>query len=167
MQKIVFLLLASGVLFYACAPKASKSSTGVNIQEDLAQYRSDYEYQSDLPQPSEELYGPETNVTPTNDMTARINTLLDSIAVRNKKLNYVQGFTIIIPAQNPSDAGQIRQGIYELIPDANPKPFFDPPNYKVKVGKFYTRLEAQKSYSMIKESFPKAILVPERIALNY
>jgi hypothetical protein len=36
----------------------------------------------------------------------------------------------------------------------------------VKIGKYFTRLDAQKDYMAIKRYFPGAIVVPDKILLN-
>jgi len=43
---------------------------------------------------------------------------------------------------------------------------YDEPNFRVKVGKYYSRLDAQQDYSAIKEKFSSAIVIPERIPIN-
>ena len=40
------------------------------------------------------------------------------------------------------------------------------PNYRVKLGKYFTRLEAEKDYQQVKRYFRAAILVPDKIVIN-
>ena len=39
--------------------------------------------------------------------------------------------------------------------------FYDQPNYRVKIGKFYYRLKANKTLENLKDNFVDAIIVPE------
>lgn len=44
--------------------------------------------------------------------------------------------------------------------------FYDQPNYRVKIGKFYYRIKANKTLENLKDNFVDAIIVPERIKIN-
>ena len=40
------------------------------------------------------------------------------------------------------------------------------PNFRVKVGKYYTRIDAQRDYVAVKKYFPTAIVIPDKVAIN-
>ena len=50
--------------------------------------------------------------------------------------------------------------------DLEPELVYNQPNYKVKVGKFLTRLEAQPLFTQLKKEFDNAIVAPERIYID-
>ncbi len=47
-----------------------------------------------------------------------------------------------------------------------PNTKFDSPIYRTKIGKYYTRLEANKDFNEIKAIFPLAVLVTEKIYIR-
>lgn len=170
MRQILIPALVAGALFsYSCAPKATKSSRKPAFSEDLSVYRPKYEPARETDAADEK---PQANRTedypePVNDATAEINVLLDTIAERNKKVNYVQGYTILVRGGQKDEAIEIRQRIMNLFPETNPQLEWDHPSYKIKVGKFYSKYEANKLYAQIKREFPnRVILAPEVIKLN-
>jgi hypothetical protein len=169
MRNIVFTILMAGMfLGYSCAPKAT-ARTGKKpaVEEDLSVYRPKYEVATSAPQnlpanASKLKEYPE----PSFDLTAQINALLDTVAERNQRVNYVQGYTILIRGGQLEEARNIRQRIMNMLPDTNPELTFDRPIYKVKVGRFYSKIEANRLYLKIKEEFPnRVILAPEIIYL--
>ena len=155
-------------LIASCAPKAAKKTSKAEFSEDLSVYRPQYEeigeeeQSVDLVDPLEGVY-PE----PAYDITAQVNTFLDTLAERNRKLNYVEGYTILIRGGSRQEALNIRQMVLNILPDSNPQYVSEPPNHKIKVGKFFTRYEANQVYSKLRQVFPnRAILAPERIYLR-
>ncbi len=99
---------------------------------------------------------------PIPDITFRLDSLLDSVALNNRKKEFIQGYTIQVYTGNSSvEANDVKANVYRILPYSNPSVSYDLPNYKVKVGKFYHRLQAFKDYSAIKNKFPDAILVPQ------
>lgn len=165
--KIAMLWLAGIILGYSCAPIPTKTGKKAEIDEDLSVYRGKY----DIPEKSVIIIpkeSPETvSVEPSHDLTAEIDILLDTIARINRSINYIQGYTILIRGGQLEEAREIRQRVMSLFPETNPQLAFDRPVYKVKVGQFYSKIEANKLYSMIKEQFPnRVILAPERITID-
>ena len=66
-----------------------------------------------------------------------------------------------------SEEAKISKGkVYSILSDEKPVLKYEEPSFKVKVGKFYSRLEAQKTFAQLKRKFPNAIIIPERIQLS-
>ncbi len=63
-------------------------------------------------------------------------------------------------------ANEAKSMVYKMLPDSFPQLTYQQPNFKVKVGKFYTRFDAQKTFTEIKREFPRAIVIPERIVID-
>ena len=89
------------------------------------------------------------------------------IAERNKSIKYADGFTIQIYTGNDrTEADQASDQARLIFPDMMPQISYYQPTYKVKVGQFTNRLVAHERFEEIKKTFPKALLIPERIRIN-
>gem|GEM_PF-4059268 len=51
-------------------------------------------------------------------------------------------------------------------PESRPETKYEQPIYKVRVGEFGDRLEAQATYAELLEEFPDAAVIPSRIKIN-
>ena len=92
---------------------------------------------------------------------------LDSISDRNQEIRHIQGYTVQVYNGTSREAAQWSENrIYQIMDDAEPKIRYVQPNFKVKVGQFTDRLEAQKVYAKLKKEFPNAIIIPERIKIS-
>ncbi len=105
-------------------------------------------------------------------LTGHIKAELDSIVrisvAQNEAGKLVEGFIIQVYTGNDRNmASQIRNKIASLFPDMSPKISYRQPNFQVKVGRFTNRLKAHKALWEVKETFPKALLVPGRITISY
>jgi hypothetical protein len=162
------LFLAGVFLVSSCSPKATaRGSKKPAIEEDLSVYRPTFEVTIHAPQNLPvEVPKSKQFEEPKFDITGQINTLLDTVAERNQRVNYVQGYTVLIRGGQLEEARSIRQRVMNLFPNSNPELTFDRPIYKVKVGQFFSKIEANKLYSQIKNEFPnRVILAPETIYL--
>ncbi|MTI32645.1 SPOR domain-containing protein [Xanthovirga aplysinae] len=157
-------------IFFSCSNKISKSkSTSAKYEEDLAVYRPQFDGKKiDNPKIDETKEDDATEkVIPEHDVTAQLNATLDSIASFNQQLGYVDGYRIqVYIGQSREKAIEVRNKVYTLLPSSRPEVEYNQPNYKVKVGKFFNRLEAQKMYTELKADFPNVIVVPQRIQLG-
>lgn len=175
-KKSLIYLLAISSLFYACSSsttgsKSSKKKTDRNqdeYYEDLASLRPKYSLpKQDSSYTSEIKVSEENYPDPASDITESLQTKLDSIDILRNDVSFVDGYTILVYSGTSSGDAKLTRGkLRSIETDFNPSLKYDEPNFKVKVGRFYSRLEAQETYSMIKSEFPKAILIPERIYLN-
>jgi hypothetical protein len=169
MRILLMSIFGAALLFAsACSPKATpRASKKPVIEDDLSVYRPKYEVTITAPQNlTFDATKSKAAEEPKFDLTAQINALLDTVAERNHRINYVQGYTVLIRGGQLEEARNIRQRVMNLLPNSNPELTFDRPIYKVKVGQFFSKIEANKLYSMIKEEFPnRVILAPETIYL--
>ena len=166
---LIFLLAVAG-----CITKPASMSS-VDYDEDLSVHRPNY---ADSLKQKETAHASSTsenetkaytspNVKPSHDVTASINTFLDSAAQRNREYDFYTGYTVqVYSGAESQKAREVKDDVYMVLPDATPAISFEAPFWKVKVGKFYNEMEAQKSYVKLKSEFPNAIIVPERFKLN-
>jgi hypothetical protein len=171
MESLKYLYLGgfAAFLFWSCAPASTTKSSdkGRNYHEDLSVHRPDFEVKGSENLSESTYEKPKQNVIPKNDVTAKINAIMDSVAVKNKENKYFNGYTIQIYAGNSREAAvQAKESVYRLLPNSSPKISYIQPNYRVKIGQFIERIEAQRYYLDIKQGFPNAIIIPERIEIE-
>jgi len=171
------ILLASFiVMLNACLPSKTIGTSGNDdYEEDLSQLRR--AYADSLAQSTEtERPDPMTNNPETPTLTANIGTRYSineqmddffyEVTNRNEDENSYQGYTVQVYTGSSRDkANSAKNRVYSILPDTSPKVSFDPPNYKVKVGEFTDRLEAQSVYSELKRAFSVVLIVPERFPI--
>lgn len=166
---LVKVVILASIIFWSCAPAKSgrTSDKGKIYQEDLSVHRPKYELIKPLEGDNLKDEANKANVKPLNDVTLKANALMDSIAARNKENKYFSGYTVQVYAGNSRDAAvQAKERIYRSLPNSEPEISYIQPNYRVKVGKFIERLEAQRFFMEIKSDFPNAIIIPEKISIE-
>ncbi len=136
--------------------------------EDLAKVRPDYVMPEDtLNTDPVDNNQADPAVIPSADVTYRINDVLDKTDDFRKNVNAIDGFTIqVYSGTDRENARKIRGKVISMLPDEDARLSYDEPNFKVRVGAYFTRLEAQKSITIVREEFPNAIIIPERIPID-
>lgn len=170
MTRYIYLMLICLFPFLmSCAKRgvATKSKTAT-FKEDISQYRPAFELNEEETPEEEapsEVRGPAA--TPVNDVTYRLNNLLDSMQVRNSEQKIIQGYTVQVYSGNSREAAnEAKSLVYKLFPESRPETTYVQPNYKVKVGKYLNRVEAQKLFAKLKSDFPGALVIPEKVSLS-
>ena len=106
-------------------------------------------------------------VEPTINVNKKVDEVLDSINRINLSQRYIDGFTIqIYSGAKREEALNIKKQISANMPDVDSEVQYVQPNFRVKVGKYNQRIEAQKDYMKVRQYFPNAIVIPERLAIN-
>jgi hypothetical protein len=167
-RRLLFILIAIGyaALLYECAPKASKSKTTETYQEDLSKYRpKPVELEIDSADigavDTAFVRGPYT--APTNDITEELDYEIARISDEQKKLPILIYTVQVYTGRSREEANQIRSQVYQTLPDEEPQLIYQQPNFKVRVGTYFERADAYKTFKALKEKFAGAILVPVRI----
>ncbi len=75
----------------------------------------------------------------------------------------IDGFRVQLYNGNEVDAYQIRSKFLTLFPDIKVEIIYKAPEWKVQVGNYRTRLEADKANIKIKEQFPGSLTVRTKI----
>ena len=159
-----YLIILLGIT--GCATSTNTSSSIVSYTEDLTVFRPPV-IRNELVEVVEEKPVVEIPEVPEYDITFKLDSLLDSIAVYNQKQKFIQGYTIqVYTGSSRKVANEVRSEVFNILRGTFPKVTYDLPNYKVKVGKFYHRLEAQRDFATIKERFRNAILVPQQFTIE-
>jgi hypothetical protein len=170
-MRFLILILASLVLFISsCGTvmpgKTKTNATTSSYSEDLTPYRPE-------PYVGVEPPADTTTITTFNDSTIvdvseKLNIVLDTAAIYARAtIKYIDGFTIqVYGGDDRARARDYRINLIRNFPSTEPKMVFEQPNYKVRVGSYQTRLEAQHLFTQVQQVFPKAILIPARIYLK-
>ena len=144
------------------SPSATPAST---YSEDLSVHRPKV-----AEDPSEEVQTEQVedqDITPVNHQTAKIDARLQQITDYNRTSDFAQGFTVqVYSGTSREQASQVKAQVYKILPDSRPETKYEQPIYRVRVGEFVNRLEAQNTFALLISEFPQAIVIPTRIRLN-
>lgn len=137
-----------------------------NEGEDLSKYRPKFT----LPKATasvaagENPFTPLPGTTPTNHVNERVNALLDTIATLNKAVRFAKGYRILAYTGTERKAAMdIRSAIVSRLPDDRVYPQYKQPTWRVKVGDFLNRLEANQALLRIQDITPSAMIVEDQI----
>ncbi|HYG19774.1 MAG TPA: hypothetical protein VD816_12640 [Ohtaekwangia sp.] len=163
----VYGIILTIFLAGCAAQKSTTSSTqGGKYTEDLSVWRPKPE-ETDLKtienpdEPRATAY-----VEPKHTVNARLDNVLDSIDRINLNRKVIDGFSIQVYSGRREEALNAKKTLATAMPELDAEIYFTEPIFRVKVGKYYSRMEAQPDYIMIRKYFPAAIIVPERISLH-
>lgn len=168
---LLFGVVALIMVFEGCKPaqKTTTSTQGGKYYEDLSGLRpkvNETETTDTLKQDGT-TRDPSVYVEPKFAVNAQVDAILDSIDRLHLSRKVVDGFTIqIYYGTRREDALNTKKDATIRIPEMEAEVQYLQPNFRVKVGKYFNRLQAQKDYEKIKQSFPNAILIPDKISLN-
>lgn len=146
--------------------KSNKTKSGDEYSEDLTSYLPENPTDtSSVEIISENNY---SEIDTSLIITARLDSALLLVNnYNNSKIRYIEGITIqLYSGADRSKAKEVQMRAYRHFPDSKPKVIFDQPNYKVRMEKFYSQLEAYPVFKSVQTKFHKAILVPTRIPVS-
>ena len=169
MPKSLYYIIVVTIVVFGCSPSSvPSSSNGERYSEDLSALRPKYEVPEDTVTSVSVLEETDySGIEIENDISEELNTILDSIDVLNSNVRYIDGYTVqVYYGSNSSEASLVKGKVKRLLPQSSPQLRYDEPNFRVKVGKFYSRLEAQETYTQLKSSFSSALIIPERIYIK-
>ena len=134
----------------------------------MSVWRPKVETQSaDVKTPVEEGRKQTPYIEPKYAVNKKLDTVLDSIDHFNLQRNFIDGFTIqVYSGLKREDALNAKKELSSSLPDLESDVQYSQPNFRVKVGKYFTRIDAQKDYVEVKRYFPAAIVIPDKVAIN-
>jgi hypothetical protein len=158
----VYILMWGVFAISSCALPSATTNSGYSEDLSVHRPRVDMEVAEE-----EETVEVVRDVTPVNDQTAQIEAKLDQITEYSRTSNSAQGFTIqVYSGTSREQASQVKAQVYKILPESRPETKYEQPIYRVRVGEFVNRLEAQNTYALLASEFPQAIVIPTRIRLN-
>ena len=142
-----------------------------SVNEDLSQYRPKFKSQNEPEVISTETQPVIQSSTPLTDtplhVNKRLDAILDTIAMHNKSIKFTNGFRIQIYVGNDrKSADDAKIYTYQKYPEIFPYLSFQQPIYKVKIGDFLSRMDAERYLIDIKDSFPTATILPDRVEIK-
>ncbi|GAA4433436.1 hypothetical protein GCM10023188_22870 [Pontibacter saemangeumensis] len=169
MNRFLSLLLSLALVFgTACASikdriggggADKKAAARAEVTEDLSIYRPRY--------PTADATAPAASVKPTHHVNDRVAVLMDTVASVNKNIKYAQGYRIL--AYNGSERQTVmnlRKSIIARVPEEKDYLTYQQPNFRLKVGDFFSRIEAQQVLNQLADLIPNAQIVQEQININ-
>lgn len=147
------------------APDTTRRATAAAAPEDLSRYRPVFP----TPKPAAVLpaAGAKPVVTPTNQVNAQVEQRLRDQAYTNQNVKYAQGFRILAYVGLERDqAMAVRRAVVGRYPEETDYLTFKQPIYRLWIGDYLTRLEAEQAMLRIRPLAPKAELEPTQVVLN-
>ncbi|MGE0588900.1 MAG: SPOR domain-containing protein [Cyclobacteriaceae bacterium] len=169
MRKWAFNLMLSLLLIQAsCAAQQSTGgSSGEAYSEDLTAYRPKFENESRDTTTGQEIVKDNQPVLASRTVNSKVDLVLDSLDKINRNRKFIDGFTIqIYSGQNREEAISAKSKMVMEIGDLDANVQYTQPKFRVTVGQYFSKLEAQKDLLRLRKLFANAILVPEKIPLN-
>lgn len=172
MKRILPVVLVALAIVYGCKPtQTTQKPTAQDgkYSEDLSALRPNVENQTEdqTTAPDKIKRDPKAYVEAQFTVNKRLDAVLDSIDQINLSRKTIEGYTIqVYSGTNREEALNVKRQLTLSLPNRSSEVHYEQPNFKVKAGKYFNRLEAQKDFDQIKRIFPSAIVVPGQISIN-
>jgi SPOR domain len=152
------------VLLLSISCAAQKNGSKPYYHEDLYSLRPKFPEPADSVQAEVHKKG---EVVATHNVNKKVDGVLDSINHFNAARKFIDGYTIqIYSGQNREEAMNTKKKMSTDAPDLNAEMEYTQPKFRVRVGSYFSRLDAQKDLLRLRRPFPNAILVPEKILVR-
>ena len=160
-----FYILSS--LFYFLLMASSYAQKSKSYSEDLSVLRPKTTPVENVTRIDSAMKTEKISITPTKNINAKVDAVLDSIDRFNQTRKFVDGYTILIySGQKKEDAMESKKKVIEGASHLTANLQYQQPKFRVTVGKYYTRIEAQKDLVTLKQILPNATLIPEKIMIR-
>lgn len=171
MKVLAYPLFSVVLLVVGCKTtqmSSAATTSGSRYTEDLSSLRPKTEVLKDSVIDKSVAAEEKTTeyVEPVYTVNEKLNAVLDSIDQQNLARKFVEGFTIQVYSGRREEALNARRQLSSLMPDISSEVQFTEPIFRVKAGKYYNWLDAQRDFSEIKKHFRSAIIIPDKIAIN-
>ncbi len=94
---------------------------------------------------------------------SKIDKIIASKKQYNKNLKTIKGYKIQLFYGNEKNSYKIKDEFKAISPEIDTKIIFSSPQWKVQIGNFRTRLEADRQLVEIKKEYPSAIVIASEI----
>jgi hypothetical protein len=159
--------ILTSIFFFLLAASCQAQRPTKPYYEDLSSLRPKVNVETISPKDSLRIKSHAPSVPIQFAVNEKVDAVLDSIDRFNLTRKFVDGYTIqIFSGQKREEALNANKKMSELVPELKANVQYQQPKFKVTVGKYFTRLEAQKDLYRLKRVFGNAILVPERIMIK-
>jgi hypothetical protein len=178
-RESVFLLSGVWLLLQGCASSpatSSRSNTGNynDYSEDLAGVRPAYAplRREATPPPPPTARPTETPRKSSSQATSaevmhinkRLDAVLDTIATQNRRVRYAPGYRVQVYVGNErAAADNAKLQLYQQFPELSAYISYQQPTYRLKVGDFMRRMDAERYFSKLKTVFAGAQMQPDKV----
>ena len=100
------------------------------------------------------------------ESSAHIDQMLAQKKNYNKSLEKFQGFKIQIYYGSEKECYEVKEEFKSLYPDIATSIIFSTPQWKLQIGNYRTRLEADHAMVSIKKEYPSAIVLATEIDIK-
>jgi len=150
-------------IFFSCKIQSNNSS----INDNQKGYFEDLSYTRDTKKNISQSNFILSNNNKVPTIINELDSILNIIKYENTKNDYIEGFTIqLYLGDNRILAEKTEIKLNKLDSLTERITIFTQPNYRVKVGKYYNRFNANRDYNKFKKTFPNAIIIPEKIKIQ-
>lgn len=94
--------------------------------------------------------------TVTIEQDPKIERLVELYKITNSRLDF---YTIQIGFGNYEEAEELKSLVRIDFPQWTPQIIFDSPTYRVRVGRFRTKLEAERKFLEVRKKYPAALIL--------
>ncbi len=110
----------------------------------------------------------ESTVVLTGHIKMELDSISNMLSRENAQPRTEQGYTIqLYNGSNREAATKALARIRVKFPEIKPRMEYFQPDFRVKAGKFLDRVVAYETYEQVRRIFPEALLIPEKIKINY
>ena len=103
-------------------------------------------------------FAQQTEGTVKIESSAEVDEMIAQKKDYDKKLGTIKGYKIQLFYGNEKESYEVRDEFKAVFPEISTKIIFSSPEWKVQVGNYKTRLEADNALVEIKLDFPNAII---------
>ncbi|WP_461151711.1 SPOR domain-containing protein [Spirosoma pulveris] len=97
----------------------------------------------------------------------RLDMVLDTIAAQNRSIRYAPGFRIqVYVGTQRQEVDAMRQLLTQNFPELSPYLSYNQPTYRLKVGDFMRRMDAERYYTLVKRMIDSAQLQPDKVDIR-
>lgn len=96
-----------------------------------------------------------------------LDLVLDTIATQNRTIRYAPGYRVQVYVGNQrQEADAAKLLISQNFPELSPYLSYNQPTYKLKVGDFMRRTDAERYYTSIRKLIASAQLQPDKVDIR-
>lgn len=160
------LIIVLFILVTSCKTANLQTSDASSYEEDLSHLRPDIS--SDEKEEIKPTIISNDTVASNNELKIALDSVNSIIVKRNKSIAYIEGYTVQVYSGYDRDAASAAKSLIERLDESfEAEITYYQPTYKVKVGEYTNKLEGHKALESLKPHFPRALLLPARIKMNY
>lgn len=165
----IFLLFVAGGLLAACSPRPVPSSAAKDYDLDLAAFRPKYEPGSEKGTVPEEKVRKNAQVMSDQPLfiQKKLDYSLDTMATRSRNARYIAGYKIqLYTGTSRSELDAAKVFVYQSYPELDTYVAYNHPTFRLRVGDFGTRLDVEKYLNKLKDDYPSATIVSDRVTVT-